>query len=324
MSEAVISISNLSKTYPNGFEAVKNISLDIYKGEIFGLLGPNGAGKTTSIKCITNLLKPTSGSIKIFGKDPSDKSLKNLVGVVPQHLVFWPTLTCEENLRLIGRLYDLSSSEIKDRIDQLLSDLQLEDKRKEFAQNLSGGMKRRLNLAMSIIHEPEIIVCDEPSPGMDPQSRRVLWDYLNSISKDKGKTVILTTHLMEEADLLSDRVAIIDHGKLLIIDEPEKLKDKHGSGDVLEILIEDDPTDDIPPEESLEMVRSKIAQIKGITDCKIIDNFILVNALNITNHMKEVISITDSLPVRVQNFSLRRNTLEDVFITLTGRALRED
>jgi ABC-2 type transport system ATP-binding protein len=159
---------------------------------------------------------------------------------------------------------------------------------------------------------------------MDPQSRRVLWDYLNSISKDKGKTVILTTHMMEEADLLSDRVAIIDHGKLLLVDEPEKLKDQHGSGDVLEILIEDDTTDDIPREESLEMVRTNIAQIKGITDCKIIGDFVLVNALNITNLMKEVISITDSLPVRVQNFSLRRNTLEDVFISLTGRALRED
>ena len=222
----VIETQNLTKKY-NSFLVVDGLNLRIKRGEVFGFLGPNGAGKTTSIKMMVGLLKPTEGGVLIEGEEIESVE-KGKIGVCPQDLVIWGGLTCEENIALIGDMYEVPRNVLKERIKQLLHDLILSDKTKTLASQLSGGMKRRLNLAMALIHDPEIVVLDEPSAGLDPQSRLVLWEYIHSLSKEKGKTIILTTHLMEEADRLSDRIAIMDHGKLLVLDTPESLKKKIG------------------------------------------------------------------------------------------------
>ena len=236
----IIELKNLMKKYGDK-TVVNNLSLEIYKGELFGFLGPNGAGKSTSINMMVGLIEPDGGEIIFNG---SDKSFtKADIGICPQDIVLWDQLTCYENLYLMGKMYEVPKKIVKERIDKILKQLQLEDKKDELISNLSGGMKRRMNIAMATIHNPAILVLDEPSEGLDPQTRRVLWEYIK-YQKEMDNTVILTTHLMDEADKLSDRVAIIDHGKLLKLDTPEKLKQMIGKGDKVIIELEDKADND--------------------------------------------------------------------------------
>jgi len=311
--EYIIETKNLTKKY-NGFFAVKNLNLKIRKGEVFGFLGPNGAGKTTSIKMITGILKPTKGEILINGKNVFSM-IKEKIGLCPQDIVIWDSLTCEENLRLIGEMYGVEKNVLNERTKKLLKDLMLADKARALASSLSGGMKRRLNLGMALVHEPDIVVLDEPSAGLDPQSRLVLWDYINSLSKNEGKTIILTTHFMEEADRLSDRVAIMDKGELLVLDTPKNLKKKLGKGDVVEIKLSN--TEVI--EKALEM----IIAIEGVEGTKEIEDKIVVRALDAVRKLPMIIDALKELDTEITDTSIRHNTLEDVFISLTGRGLRE-
>ena len=311
--EYIIETKNLTKKY-NGFFAVKNLNLKIRKGEVFGFLGPNGAGKTTSIKMITGILKPTKGEILINGKNVFSM-IKEKIGLCPQDIVIWDSLTCEENLRLIGEMYGVEKNVLNERTKKLLKDLMLADKARALASSLSGGMKRRLNLGMALVHEPDIVVLDEPSAGLDPQSRLVLWDYINSLSKNEGKTIILTTHFMEEADRLSDRVAIMDKGELLVLDTPKNLKKKLGKGDVVEIKLSN--TEVI--EKALEM----ISTIDGVEEAKEIRGMIVVRALDAMRKLPMIIDALKELDTEITDTSIRHNTLEDVFISLTGRGLRE-
>jgi len=311
--EYVIETQNLTKKY-NSFIAVDGLNLRIKKGEVFGFLGPNGAGKTTSIKMMVGLLKPTKGRVLIEGEEIKSVE-KGKIGVCPQDLVIWDGLTCEENIALIGDMYEVPGNVLKERIKQLLRDLILSDKTKTLASQLSGGMKRRLNLAMALIHEPEIVVLDEPSAGLDPQSRLVLWEYIHSLSKEKGKTIILTTHLMEEADRLSDRIAIMDHGKLLVLDTPESLKKKIGRGDVVEIQLSN--------QEMNDKVVSLMNSMEGIEEVKEIKGKVNVRALDSVSKLPGMIRSIEKMGINIVDTSIRRNTLEDVFIHLTGRGLRE-
>ncbi len=309
----VIETQNLTKKY-NSFLAVDGLNLRIRKGEVFGFLGPNGAGKTTSIKMMVGLLKPTKGRVLIEGEEIESVE-KGKIGVCPQDLVIWDGLTCEENIALIGDMYEVPGKVLKEMIKQLLRDLILSDKTKTLASQLSGGMKRRLNLAMALIHEPEIVVLDEPSAGLDPQSRLVLWEYIHSLSKEKGKTIILTTHLMEEADRLSDRIAIMDHGKLLVLDTPESLKKKIGRGDVIEIQLSNPEMND--------KVVSLMKSTEGIEEVKEIKGKVNVRALDAVSKLPGMIRSIEEMGISILDTSIRRNTLEDVFIHLTGRGLRE-
>ncbi|MBU3902512.1 MAG: ABC transporter ATP-binding protein [Candidatus Thermoplasmatota archaeon] len=311
--ESIIETQNLTKKY-NSFFAVKNLNLKIRKGEVFGFLGPNGAGKTTSIKMITGILKPTKGEVLIDGKRVSSM-IREKIGLCPQEIVIWDSLTCEENLRLIGEMYNVEKNVLKERTEKLLKDLMLTDKTRSLASSLSGGMKRRLNLGMALVHEPDIVVLDEPSAGLDPQSRLVLWDYINSLSKNRGKTIILTTHFMEEADRLSDRVAIMDKGELLVLDTPESLKKKLGKGDVIEIKLSESDMN----KKVLEMINT----IDGVEEAKEIRGRIVVRALDAVNKIPKIIDRIEGLNTTIADVSIRRNTLEDVFISLTGRGLRE-
>jgi ABC-2 type transport system ATP-binding protein len=218
-----LTIENLTKKFEDKI-AVENLNLQIEKGELFGLLGPNGAGKTTTINILCGLIKPTSGQAQILGYDVQKDAgkVKELIGVCTQETAIYPYLTGTENLELFGNLHILDKKTLKTRRDLLLDKMGLAEDAKRKASKYSGGMKRRLSLALALIHDPEIAFLDEPTVAMDPQSRHAVWDFIRE-QKTKGKTVILTTHAMEEAEELCDRVGIIDHGKLIALGTPQEL-----------------------------------------------------------------------------------------------------
>jgi ABC-2 type transport system ATP-binding protein len=313
MEDYIIDAQNLTKSF-DGFKAVDGLNLKIKKGEVFGFLGPNGAGKTTSISMMVGLLRPTSGQILIDGKDVKQID-KVKIGICPQEIVLWESLTCYESLKFMGEMYEVPDDILKKRVEKLLKELMLTEKANTIVSNLSGGMKRRLNLAMALIHSPEIVLLDEPSEGLDPQSRRVLWKFIRSLRDDEGKTVILTTHLMDEADRLSDRIAIIDHGKLLRLDTPQNLKREIGDGDVVHLHLSD-------PEKNQEVI-NRLKTLDVIDSVIEIDGKINIRALNAVGKLPEIMVELQDLDVEVEDLSLRPNTLEDVFIELTGTSLRE-
>src|SRR5690554_2539185 len=217
--------------------AVDGLSLAVCEGEVFGLLGPNGAGKTTTIKIICGLLKADAGDVFIYGRSLRDSAgaVLEQVGVCPQQIVLWKNLTCLEQLVFIGQTYGLAARAARARGIHLLDEIGLGEKRDALAKTLSGGMQRRLNLIMALVHDPDLLVLDEPEAGLDPQGRILVREYIRTLARDK--TIILTTHNMDEAERLADRVAIIDHGRLLALDTPDALKRQVGEGDVLEITL---------------------------------------------------------------------------------------
>lgn len=307
-----ISIHNLKKKFGD-LVAVDDLSLDIYKGEILGFLGPNGAGKTTTINMICGLAPRTDGEILFHsGGITGDGNLKNRLGVCPQEVVFWPKLTCREQLTFMAEMYNLNRKTARRRSGQLLDFLGLKEKSNVLAKKLSGGMKRRLSIALALVHDPDILVLDEPEAGLDPQSRILVRDFIKSLAGKK--TIILTTHNMDEADRLSDRVAIIDYGKLLLIDTPEKLKKSIGEGDILEFSLA----------ETEGEINKLVSDLEN-TGCevKISNNSILVQSKDIIKKVSQVTDIIKLQGFRIQEMTMRENTLEDVFIHLTGRKLRQ-
>ena len=317
MSTKAVVTENLKKKYGD-FEAVKNLNITIPQGIVFGFLGPNGAGKTTSLKMIVGLLKPTSGQVKINGENPQNQSykLKAKIGLIPQELVIWEDLTVEENMTYVASLYKLDKNLAKERINALIDEIQLNEKRKTLAKHLSGGLKRRLNIILSLVHDPEIIVCDEPTPGLDPQSRTLVWEFIKDLAAKKGKTVILTTHFMEEADRLSDVVAIIDHGELLVVDTPENLRNSIGEGDLVEININ-----------NIDLLDEAVRQLQNyasIDSTKLVSETIQVRCLNAPSKLAGIFNVIEKIGgLEVTDTKIRKATLEDVFIHLTGRELRE-
>lgn len=312
-----IETSDLSKRYPNGVLAVDGLSLRVRKGEVFGFLGPNGAGKTTSIKMMVGLLKPTSGQVLIEGEgiEAASKRIKRRIGVCPQDIVIWSRLTCMENLLVIADMYEVPKDIALKRAEKLLDELGLTEKKNALAATLSGGMKRRLNVAMALIHDPEIVVLDEPTAGLDPQSQLVVTEYIRELKETRKLTVILTTHEMQIADQLSDRVAIIDHGKLLVLDTPENLKNSVGKGDIMEIALYDEVKN--------KMVREALEDMEGVQEVNEVRGKIVVRALDAASKFPKIFTLLESIGAGILDVSLRRNSLEDVFITLTGRGLRE-
>jgi ABC-2 type transport system ATP-binding protein len=309
----MIEAKDLTKRYGD-LVAVDGLSIGIKKGEVFGFLGPNGAGKTTSIKMMVGLLKPTSGRVFINGIDVQ-KVEKGTIGMCPQELMLWEYLTCKESLNLMADMYEVPKKVRDPRVKKLLNDLFLVEKADTIVSKLSGGMKRRLNLALAVVHEPEVVVLDEPSEGLDPQSRRVLWNYIRAMRDKEGKTVILTTHIMDEADQLSDRIAIVDHGKLIKLDTPENLKKEIGEGDVVDMKISD-------TSRNQDLIK-ELAKEKDVISVVEINGRINIRALDAVAKLPMMMQTVERLDVQVADISVRQNTLEDVFIDLTGTRLRE-
>jgi ABC-2 type transport system ATP-binding protein len=309
---AAIVLEHLTKSFGH-LVAVNDLSLDIFSGEILGFLGPNGAGKSTSINIICGLLKPDSGQVVIKGNRlKNSREIFTKIGLCPQEIICWPKLTCMEQLIFIGNMYGLQDSSARESGMKLLERLGLHEKSNMLAQTLSGGMKRRLNLALAMVHDPEIIILDEPEAGLDPQSRLVVRDFIREMSVNK--TVILTSHNMDEIDRLAKRVSIIDHGKLLLTDSPENLKKSMGEGDILEIelLVSDDMT------EKVQAVLQPVSP--GL---KMMNNTVIVRSADAVNMIPKICAILQENDIAYGNIRLRGNTLEDVFIHLTGRRLRE-
>lgn len=312
--EIFLSVEGLSKKYEE-LLAVNGVSFSVHKGEVFGLLGPNGAGKTTIIKMLCGLLKADTGNI-IFDGIPISKGynqIKSMIGLCPQEIVIWELLTCLEQLKFAGISYGLSSEEARKRAESLLEALGLTEKRNKLAKTLSGGMQRRLNIALALIHDPELIILDEPQAGLDPQSRILVRDFIRQLAKDK--TVILTTHDMDEADRLSDRVAIIDHGKILLIDTPEKIKEKSGMGDVLQIRV------NVVSKDLANKVLKSIPD--EFTEKKYVDGLLLLGASKVLELLPVVNSTLKAFSIHIEDITIRKRTLEDAFITITGRRFRE-
>jgi ABC-2 type transport system ATP-binding protein len=313
MNASVLRVEGITKRYGT-IHAVDGLSLDVREGEVFGFLGPNGAGKTTSINMMCGLLRPDSGRVFIHGADAFSRSAgaRLRMGVCPQTIVQWNLLTCIEQLEFIGEMYCLPRRTARRRGMMLLDAIGLAEKRDRLARTLSGGMRRRLNLIMALVHDPEILVLDEPEAGLDPQSRVRVREYIRSLAK--RKTVILTTHNMDEADRTADRVAIIDHGKLLVLDTPEALKRNVGEGDVLEIDLNGGAGS---PEPCLAAVK-RIAP-----KADLVDRTLVIRALRAVDILAAVIESIKSAGFRPGEVRLRGNSLEDVFISLTGRKIRE-
>jgi ABC-2 type transport system ATP-binding protein len=313
--ETALEIRNLVRYYGD-LLAVDNLSLQVRKGEVFGFLGPNGAGKTTSIRIMCGLLKPNSGEVWISGEKITHagiRSHRSRVGICPQEIILWNKLTCYEQLVFMARMYNVPGRIARDRAGMLLDRIGLREKKNKLASTLSGGMKRRLNVIMAIIHEPEIVVFDEPEAGLDPQSRLMVRNFIQQTSAEK--TVIFTTHNMDEAERISDRVAIIDRGKLLKLDTPEHLKKSIGKGDILELKIQ------VTKDKPYDIVANKLRQNKF--DLMISEDRWIIKAMDLVPKIPLIYKILDQEGIQVSSMNMRENTLEDVFIHLTGRRLRQ-
>jgi len=305
-----IQIFALTKRF-NSLMAVDSIDLEIRRGELFSLLGPNGAGKTTTINMLCCLLKPTSGTASIMGYDIMKEPfrVKELIGVSPQDTVLSEHLNSWENLSLIGRVHGIGSKELKQRSEELLETVGLTERAKDRVGKFSGGMKRRLNLIMALVHGPEILFLDEPTLGLDPQSRRAIWDYIAEL---KGKiTILLTTHYLEEADVLSDRVGIIDEGKIVALGTPDELKRKISDTNTMIISAENLSA------EAIDGLRTKdrYAEVDSASG----DLRVWGKDLN----FREITDYLHSQGIVVRSAALEQPTLEDVFLQITGKELRE-
>ncbi|HPR31664.1 MAG TPA: ABC transporter ATP-binding protein [Prolixibacteraceae bacterium] len=289
-------------------KAVSDFSLEVRQGEIFGLLGPNGAGKTTSIRMLTGLLRPDRGTVSLRGNSNDVTSPYAHVGLCPQERVLWKNLTCVEQLIFMAQMYRVPYRTARTRALELLEQTGLAEKRNKLAKTLSGGMQRRLNLLLALMHDPGIVILDEPEAGLDPQSRVMIREFIRSLAHTK--TVIFTTHNMDEADRLCSRVGIIDHGMLLTVDTPANLKRQFGKGDKLEVTL----SFGIPTPEMFSMPGMDV-QVNG--------PIIEFQSRAMIDKIPLILERIREKEMTLKSMNLRENSLEDVFISLTGRNLRE-
>lgn len=311
----ILEVQNLVKNYGD-FQAVKGISFSIKEGEIFSLLGPNGAGKTTTISMLSTLYSLTSGDATIAGhsvtKEPM--AVRNAIGVVPQDLALYEDLSARENLIFWGQMYSLSGASLKTRVEEVLSQIGLVDKAKDRVKTYSGGMKRRVNIGVGLLHKPKLLFMDEPTVGIDPQSRRAILDTVKDLNK-QGMTVLYTTHYMEEAEELSDRVGIIDHGELIALGTQKELTKQVGETETLVLHIGEN--------EDPEALANSFKGIKGVLEANAIDHEISVITHSAADVMAPVVTKANERGIKIHSIDIREPNLEAVFLHLTGRALRD-
>ena len=309
-----IHVEGLTRKFGD-FAAVRGVSFDVPENEVFGFLGPNGAGKTTTINMLCTLLRPSGGRAEVNGIDVAvdPGAVRQSIGLIFQDPSLDEQLTGRENLRLHAMLYDVSRDDFRRRSDELLEMVDLTDKADDLVRTYSGGMKRRLEISRGLLHRPKVLFLDEPTLGLDPQTRRHIWEYLFRLRERRGITMFMTTHYMDEAENC-DRIAIIDHGQIVALDTPEGLKGLVG-GDVVTVQTSDN-----------EAAMARLAQLQGIQTRLGPEGQVIVETDKGDQFIPHMISTfaDGGNPVEVQSVNLRRPTLEDVFIKLTGRAIREE
>ncbi|MCE9617331.1 MAG: ATP-binding cassette domain-containing protein [Nitrosarchaeum sp.] len=306
---------SLSKSF-GAVTAVNDISFAVESGEIFGFLGPNGAGKSTTIMILTTLLKPTSGQALVFGFDvmTQPKQVRQSIGYVQQESTVDEYLTGKENLLLQARLNHIPKDQIDKRIDEVLELIELSDKQNDPVVTYSGGMRKRLDIAGGLLHRPKVLFLDEPTVGLDIQTRRKIWEYIKKIHKEFEMTIFLTTHYMEEADQLCDRIGIIDRGKIQVIDSPENMKNAMGN-EVISLTFENGNFADF---------LSQLRQIDLIKKINEDNNKLTIFASKGTEVIPKIFQISSELQIKIISISLTQPTLDDVFISYTGHEIRDD
>ena len=312
---AIVRTRGLAKTYPGGIAAVVGLDMEIKAGEIYGFLGPNGAGKSTTIGMLTTRVTPTGGEAEVGGVDiiRHPALAKQVIGVVPQTNTLDRAMTVAENLFFHGRYFGMSSKQAKAETDELLVKVRLADRADAPVMALSGGMAQRLMVARAIMHRPQILFLDEPTAGLDPQSRIALWEIVEDLHRE-GETILLTTHYMEEADQLCDRVAIMDHGRILALDSPANLKQSTGAATIVTVTAASADTE--------RLGRHLVESIPEATDYRVVDGAVLLSASG-TGLLPRIITAAEQIDVVITDLSVSDPTLETVFINLTGKDLRE-
>ena len=312
-----IKVDSLSKHFQK-FKAVDNISFQIEQGEIFGFLGPNGAGKSTTMMILTTLLKPTSGNASVQGFDvvTQAKKVRENIGFVQQEIGVDEYLTGRENLIFQSRISQMPKEKVNSRIDEVISLVELEEKQNEAAITYSGGMRKRLDIACGLIHRPKVLFLDEPTVGLDIQTRRKIWEYIRKIHKEFEMTLFVSTHYMEEADKLCDRVGIIDYGKIQVIDTPETMKNAMGSDMISFSLI-----DGIAKQDELINRNEQIEFVNQVTRKQ---GEITIKSSQCSEVIPKIFQTTSEMNVEIDSLSLNKPTLDDVFISYTGHNLRDD
>jgi ABC-2 type transport system ATP-binding protein len=309
----IIETSQLTKVF-NGLTAVDKLDVTVESGEIFGLLGPNGAGKTTTINMLCTILKPTAGSAKVNGFDIAKEpnQVRKSIGIVFQDPSIDDRLTGKENLYMHANLYGVPPVEQKERINRVLKLVELEDRANDLMRTYSGGMRRRLELGRGLLHYPKVLFLDEPTVGLDPQTRDHIWTYIRELKKTHDITIVLTTHYMDEADKLCDRIGIVDHGKLIALDSPPKLKDTL-EGDVVMIKSPD-----------VDNLTGLLANELELTKTKVVEGTLEVTVRQGKTVMPRIMELAIHNNIVIESISLREPNLEDVFLHYTGRTIRAD
>ena len=312
--EHIVEFDKISKSFGK-HKVVDEISFTIEQGELFGLLGPNGAGKSTTISMLSGLIKPSSGNIFVNGKniEKYPQEGKKSIGLVPQDIALYPTLSAQDNLFFWGRMYGLSGQKLKEEVDRVLKIANLEDRRKDIIKGFSGGMKRRINIAVALLHRPQLLIMDEPTVGIDPQSRNSILETVKELNKD-GMSVIYTSHYMEEVEFLCNRIGIIDLGKLLIVEEKEKLKQDIMGSQCIEIkLSKEDDT-----------VMDGLSKLDFIIKVGKNENgSINVYLKDAPEHLQRIVNFISEQGCNITQFSIQEPNLENVFLKLTGKGLRD-
>jgi ABC-2 type transport system ATP-binding protein len=313
MSEPILIAQDLSKSFGD-LEAVKSISLQVARGEVFGLLGPNGAGKTTMISMLTALLEPTGGKITVDGLDlkAHTHEVKAKLGLVPQEMALYMTLSARQNLMFFGRIYGLKGKELRQRVDEVLEMIGLTGRADDAVGDYSGGMKRRVNIGAGLLHKPQVLFLDEPTVGVDPQSRNAIFESVEALNK-AGMTVIYTTHYMEEAQRLCHRIAIVDEGRLIALDTPTALIRSLGGGVVMLGVAEGTPKD----------LTERITQVPAVKSVTRSDGQLKIETQRLQEALMGALDVTNQLDVRITSLEILEPNLESVFLHLTGKKLRQ-
>ena len=312
---SILKAEHLVKKYAE-FTAVNDISFEIQEGEIFSLLGPNGAGKTTTISMLSTLIAPSSGEASIGGHSVTREAMdvRQLIGVVPQDLALYEDLTARENLNFWGQMYGLSGKTLKERVEEVLEQTGMTEKANKRVKTYSGGMKRRINIGVGLLHRPKLLFMDEPTVGIDPQSRRAILDSVKALNQ-QGMTVLYTTHYMEEAQELSNRVGIIDHGQLIALGTQVELTRQVGETDTLILHVGE--------EETLDTLVESLQKLPGVKKCDRTDHMIAVITPSAEEILAPVITKANEFKIKIRSVDIQEPNLETVFLHLTGRALRD-